>query len=316
MNTPPELELIRLNPIPEDKRLVESKPWAKFDAARQRILGAVRDRVTGGLRELPNVKLVRLPRLADFAQFAVAAEIGASEVEAREGPKQNIVARIPDCVSRQTGYPVGSKFVVGTTVCATRVTAEPVNFFRSAVIRGANNIMRRLGSTKLVVLICVGTGVVLVAMAAATWYANVIFIDRAAERSRQESTQKLREQESEIIKQAIANLGKGGVVISGRRWLPDGTLESPTVFGNQSDEKICTVSISWAVSQTDFAKLANEMSLEDVRAILDLSALRYIPNGPDSKLTLVCSQMNRKVTLGFSGYPEVKLTNKSIEGSD
>jgi hypothetical protein len=71
--------LIRHPAIPDGKRRLESEFWAAFDAAHPRLLGAVLDRVSAGLRELPGVRLDRLPRMADFALFAVACERGAGE---------------------------------------------------------------------------------------------------------------------------------------------------------------------------------------------------------------------------------------------
>jgi hypothetical protein len=71
--------LIRHPPIPEEKRRLESEFWIAFNAARPRLLGALLDRVSAGLREQAGVKLGRLPRMADFALFAVACEAGAGE---------------------------------------------------------------------------------------------------------------------------------------------------------------------------------------------------------------------------------------------
>ncbi|MBX9582232.1 MAG: hypothetical protein K2X87_18155, partial [Gemmataceae bacterium] len=71
--------LVRHPPIPEEDRRPESEFWAEFDAAHPFLLGSVLDRVSAGLRELPRVKLGRLPRMADFALFAVACERGAGE---------------------------------------------------------------------------------------------------------------------------------------------------------------------------------------------------------------------------------------------
>ncbi|MBP3956715.1 DUF3854 domain-containing protein [Gemmata sp. G18] len=71
--------LLRHPPISEDKRRPESEFWGAFEAAHPKLLGALLDRVSGGLRELPRVKLDRLPRMADFALFAVACERGAGE---------------------------------------------------------------------------------------------------------------------------------------------------------------------------------------------------------------------------------------------
>jgi hypothetical protein len=73
--------LIRHPPIPEDHRRLESAMWADFKAAHPALLGAVFDRVSAGLRERRSIRLERLPRMADFATFAVACARGANEPE-------------------------------------------------------------------------------------------------------------------------------------------------------------------------------------------------------------------------------------------
>jgi 5S rRNA maturation endonuclease (ribonuclease M5) len=71
--------LVRHPPIPEEKRRPESEFWAEFDLARPKLLGAVLDRVSVGLRALPSTNLSGLPRMADFALFAVACEGGKED---------------------------------------------------------------------------------------------------------------------------------------------------------------------------------------------------------------------------------------------
>jgi hypothetical protein len=66
--------ILRLPRIPEDRRRAEEEFWPAFEEARPRILGALLDAVAGALRELPNTRLDRLPRMADFARWAAAAE--------------------------------------------------------------------------------------------------------------------------------------------------------------------------------------------------------------------------------------------------
>lgn len=66
--------VVYLPNIPEDHRRPEAEFWAAFEAARPRILGALLDAVSAALRNLPQVKLERLPRMADFALWVVAAE--------------------------------------------------------------------------------------------------------------------------------------------------------------------------------------------------------------------------------------------------
>jgi hypothetical protein len=68
--------VVRLPAIPEDKRRPESAYWAAVDAARPALLGAILDVVSAGLRTLPSVRLDHLPRMADFARWAMACEPG------------------------------------------------------------------------------------------------------------------------------------------------------------------------------------------------------------------------------------------------
>jgi len=63
-----------LEPIPEERRRAEAELWAAFEAERPRILGALLDAVVVGLRRLPETRLEKLPRMADFALWATACE--------------------------------------------------------------------------------------------------------------------------------------------------------------------------------------------------------------------------------------------------
>jgi hypothetical protein len=65
---------LTLEAIPEERRRPEAELWSSFDAERPRILGVLLDAVVQGLKMLPNTKLDRLPRMADFALWATACE--------------------------------------------------------------------------------------------------------------------------------------------------------------------------------------------------------------------------------------------------
>ena len=65
---------LTLESIPEERRRPEAELWAAFETERPRILGALLDAVVQGLRRLPDTKLERLPRMADFALWASACE--------------------------------------------------------------------------------------------------------------------------------------------------------------------------------------------------------------------------------------------------
>jgi hypothetical protein len=64
--------VVELPPIPETKRRTKEDVWGDLKAARPRILGALLDAVSVGLRNLPRVKLDRLPRMADLARWGEA----------------------------------------------------------------------------------------------------------------------------------------------------------------------------------------------------------------------------------------------------
>ncbi len=65
---------LTLEPIPEDRRRLEAELWAAFEIERPRILGALLDAVVDGLKRLPETRLPKLPRMADFALWATACE--------------------------------------------------------------------------------------------------------------------------------------------------------------------------------------------------------------------------------------------------
>lgn len=66
--------VVWLPAIPEDRRRPEAELFATFEKARPLILGALLDAVVTALRHLPTIKLSSLPRMADFALWATAAE--------------------------------------------------------------------------------------------------------------------------------------------------------------------------------------------------------------------------------------------------
>jgi hypothetical protein len=65
---------LTLEPIPEDRRRPEQELWAAFEKERPRILSVLLDAVVQGLKMLPQTRLDKLPRMADFALWATACE--------------------------------------------------------------------------------------------------------------------------------------------------------------------------------------------------------------------------------------------------
>ena len=65
---------LTLEPIPEECRRPEAELWAAFEVERPRILGVLLGAVVEGLKRLPETRLEKLPRMADFALWATACE--------------------------------------------------------------------------------------------------------------------------------------------------------------------------------------------------------------------------------------------------
>ena len=63
-----------LEPIPEECRRPEQELWSAFENERPQILGVLLDALVHGLRRLPQTRLERHPRMADFALWATACE--------------------------------------------------------------------------------------------------------------------------------------------------------------------------------------------------------------------------------------------------
>jgi len=66
--------LIELPEIGETARRTEREFWREFEKVRPRILGVLLDAVSMALQNVDTVRLARVPRMADFAEWAVAAE--------------------------------------------------------------------------------------------------------------------------------------------------------------------------------------------------------------------------------------------------
>lgn len=64
--------IINVERIEAEKRKSEKELWGEFEAEKPKLLGALFDIVSQGLRKLPEVKLDKLPRMADFAKWGNA----------------------------------------------------------------------------------------------------------------------------------------------------------------------------------------------------------------------------------------------------
>lgn len=65
---------ITLPAISPGKRETEGEFWARFEAAHPKLLGVLCDAVSCALKRLDEVRIDRMPRMADFAKWITAAE--------------------------------------------------------------------------------------------------------------------------------------------------------------------------------------------------------------------------------------------------
>jgi hypothetical protein len=88
--------ILQLESISGEKRRPERSFWADFDEVHPRLLGALCDVACEGLRNLGKVKIPVLPRMADFAEWVVAAEPAlpwkpGEFLEAYTGNRQEVI---------------------------------------------------------------------------------------------------------------------------------------------------------------------------------------------------------------------------------
>lgn len=85
---------VTLPVIPDDQRRPEAEVWADFDTAHPGILALLLDALALVLRRLPDLKLSKLPRMADFARIACAAAPAFGWKEADEDDKGGMLDAI------------------------------------------------------------------------------------------------------------------------------------------------------------------------------------------------------------------------------
>jgi hypothetical protein len=66
--------VVALPPIPDEERRLEAELWGEFEQACPAILASLFDAIAGALRSVEDVRLEGMPRMADFAVWATAAE--------------------------------------------------------------------------------------------------------------------------------------------------------------------------------------------------------------------------------------------------
>ena len=91
---------LHLPAIPETRYATEEVVWAGFERDRARIFGALLNALSTGLQSHADVRLERLPRMADFATWATACESrqsgGGMFLQAYERNRVEVVASVID----------------------------------------------------------------------------------------------------------------------------------------------------------------------------------------------------------------------------
>ena len=72
--------LLNLQPIPPNKRITERSLWGNFSQHHSIILGGLLDALSSAMRNIKSVRLDTPPRMADFVEWAMAAEMGVVEM--------------------------------------------------------------------------------------------------------------------------------------------------------------------------------------------------------------------------------------------
>lgn len=145
--------IIKLPSISPENRMEEKVFWAEFEEACPRILGALLDGVSAALRNLPDIQLADLPRMADFAKFVTAAEpaLGWSEGAFMDAYVRNrdlgreIVLESDSVAQAILNWNPASWYGSATELLVELETHTPVNIVRSPYWpKGASVLSNRL----------------------------------------------------------------------------------------------------------------------------------------------------------------------------
>ena len=140
--------MAQLPEIPEHKRLPQGELKAKVEAARPLILGALLTALSQTLAQLPHTKPATLPRMADYALFAIASEkaLGLAEGEfmyifneSREQSRQVVIESSPvgeAIIRMMENYPIPKSWKRKAT------NGYQACFFSFATLMGKSAIYR------------------------------------------------------------------------------------------------------------------------------------------------------------------------------
>jgi hypothetical protein len=155
--------MVQLDEITEDKRLPQSELNSKVEAARPKILGALLTALSQTLAALPNTKPDRLPRMADYGLFSIAAEevLGLTSGEfmraftnSREQSRQVVIESSPigEAILKLMEHPANSVRWKGT---ASQLLNSLESFAEEGTVRSkywpraSNSFVRQLNRLKL-----------------------------------------------------------------------------------------------------------------------------------------------------------------------
>ena len=148
--------MVQLGEISEQQRLPQAELNAKIEAARPRILGALLTALSQTLAALPNIKPDKLPRMADYAKFAIASEqaLGLKPGEfmeafsqSREQSRQVVIESSPvgeAIIQMMEDYPLPKSWT-GTTSELLKELEKHTDeaTYRSRYFPKASNILSR-----------------------------------------------------------------------------------------------------------------------------------------------------------------------------
>jgi len=150
--------LLYLPTISPGQRTSQQVLWSRYETLRPRLLGALLDAVTLVLRQLPQVKLEQLPRMADFALWSIAAcpALGIEPATFLEAYRQNqqatheltledlpVVAALGALLKKQSAWEgTATELHLALSQCYSPQRLRGGSWPTSA--RGLSNLLRRL----------------------------------------------------------------------------------------------------------------------------------------------------------------------------
>ena len=140
--------ILDLKPIKKMDRMPEDELWAKFDAERPKILGAIFTILSGALEWKPRIQTHELPRMGDFAKWGYAINAAIGETTGEEYGDGLAQANFWSAYTRNEEHRTEEALLANPVAVAAMQLVEEEEYWRGTATDFFDEFVNPIHSTK------------------------------------------------------------------------------------------------------------------------------------------------------------------------